>query len=99
MTTCLPKYLERIAYYSTAWKLGQYYRTYPAYVEDEVRASLAEPEQQFKRGPITIAARDSAQDASASFVLEDGNYLSARWPGDAYTFASRLINKLDQLSA
>ena len=28
---------------STVWKLGRYYRTYPAYVEDEVRAALARP--------------------------------------------------------
>ena len=41
-TTCLPKYMERVAYYLTAWKLGRYYRTYDAYVEDEVRAALAD---------------------------------------------------------
>lgn len=39
-TTCLPKYMERGAYYLTAWRLGRYYRTYPAYVEDEVTAAL-----------------------------------------------------------
>ena len=43
-TTCLPKYMERTAYFLTAWKLGKYYRTYPAYVEDEVKASLANAE-------------------------------------------------------
>src|SRR5690242_14569689 len=36
-TTCLPKYMEKIAYFLTAWKLGKYYRTYPLYVEDEVK--------------------------------------------------------------
>jgi hypothetical protein len=36
-TTCLPKYMEKLAFYLTFWKLGNYYRTYPAYVEDEVR--------------------------------------------------------------
>ena len=39
-TTCLPKYMERSAFLTTAWRLGRYYRTYPAYVEDEVRAAL-----------------------------------------------------------
>lgn len=33
-TTCLTKPLERTAFYLTAWRLGRYYRTYPAYVED-----------------------------------------------------------------
>ena len=37
-TTCLPRYMERGAYWLTAWKLGHYYRTYPSYVEDEVRS-------------------------------------------------------------
>ena len=40
-TTCLPKYMERSAYLATAWRLGRYYRTYPQYVEDEVRGALA----------------------------------------------------------
>src|ERR1039458_503955 len=37
-TTGLPKPRERSAYLATAWRLGRYYRTYPAYVEDEVRS-------------------------------------------------------------
>jgi putative intracellular protease/amidase len=93
-TTCLPQYLERLAYYATAWKLGTYYRTYPAYVEADVRAALREPAQQFQRGPISFGARDSEHDPSPSFVVEDGNYLSARWPGDVYEFSRRFIEKL-----
>jgi hypothetical protein len=27
-------------------------------------------------------------------VVEDGNYLSARWPGDAYLFARRFAERL-----
>ena len=89
-TTCLPKYMEALAYGLTFWKLGRYYRTYPAYVEDEVRAALASPGQ-FLRGPITLGARGSATDDRAAFVVVDGNYLSARWPGDAYLLARKLI--------
>jgi len=43
-TTCLPKYMERSAFLVSAWRRGRYYRTYPAYVEEEVRAALREPE-------------------------------------------------------
>ena len=86
-TTCLPKYMERGAYYLTAWRLGRYYRTYRAYVEDEVTAALAEPGQ-FVRGPRTNR-RGTATDHSDALVVRDGNYLSARWPGDAYLFAER----------
>ena len=86
-TTCLPKYMERGAFYATAWKLGRYYRTYPAYVEDEVTAALDDPEQ-FIRGPRSTK-RGQAGDHRHAFVVEDGRYLSARWPGDAYLFAER----------
>jgi len=88
-TTCLPKYMERTAYLATAWRLGRYYRTYPAYVEDEVRVALDKPGEQFRRGPLTLTARGTAADDKAAFVVQDRNYLSARWPGDAYLFGRR----------
>jgi len=92
-TTCLPKYLERSAYLATAWRLGRYYRTYPAYVEDEVRNALDDPARQFQRGPLTLRRGTTASDAPA-FTVQDRNYLSARWPGDAYLFARRFCQLL-----
>ena len=92
-TTCLPKYMERVAYYLTAWKLGRYYRTYDAYVEDEVTAAL-ERASQFERGPFTLMKHGVATDDGGAFVVEDGNYVSARWPGDAYLFARKIIDRL-----
>jgi len=86
-TTCLPKYMERSAYLATAWRLGRYYRTYPSYVEDEVVNNLDDPTQ-FERGPRTFR-RGTATDDRGAFVVQDGHYLSARWPGDAYLFARR----------
>lgn len=88
-TTCLPRYMERSAYWLTAWKLKRYYRTYEAYVEEEVRAALEVPDTQFIRGPVVLARRGTEEDDRAAFVVEDANYVSARWPGDAYLFARR----------
>ncbi len=88
-TTCLPKYMERSAFLATAWRLGRYYRTYPAYVEDEVKAALDDPASQFERGPRVLAARGTESDDGPAFTVTDGNYVSARWPGDAYLFARR----------
>ncbi|MFD5074042.1 type 1 glutamine amidotransferase domain-containing protein [Streptomyces sp. NPDC058371] len=93
-TTCLPKYMERTAYLTTAWRLGRYYRTYPAYVEDEVRSALTGSGGRFERGPRVLTRRGSAADDSAAFVVQDGMYLSARWPGDAYLFARRYLGLL-----
>jgi hypothetical protein len=85
--------MERAAFFSTFWRRGRYYRTYPEYVEDEVRRSLARPED-FVRGPFELSRRGSDTNDGPAFVLEDGRYLSARWPGDAYLFAKRLIARL-----
>ena len=93
-TTCLPKYMERSAYFATAWRLGRYYRTYPAYVQDEVCSALTDPAVQFLRGPVELRRRGTATDDRPAFVVEDGRYLSARWPGDAYLFAKRFIELL-----
>lgn len=93
-TTCLPGYMERVAYYLTAWKLGRYYRTYDAYVEDEVRAALDRPDEQFVRGPVSLIRKGTDTDDRAAFVVEDGRYVSGRWPGDAYLLAKRLLARL-----
>jgi len=92
-TTCLPKYMERSAYLATFWRRGRYYRTYPAYVEDEVTAALARPDD-FVRGPRELSQRGTRDDDSHAFVVEDGRYVSGRWPGDAYLFAKQLIARL-----
>jgi putative intracellular protease/amidase len=97
-TTCLPKYMERLAYLATGWRLGRYYRTYPAYVQDEVEAALDDSGGQFRRGPLTLTARGTATDDRAAFAVADRNYLSARWPGDAYVFG-RLFCDLLQSTA
>src|SRR4051812_41874846 len=92
-TTCLPKYMERSAYLATFWRRGRYYRTYPSYVEDEVRAALARLEH-FERGPRELSKRGTRDDDTPAFVVEDGRYVSARWPGDAYLIAKKLIERL-----
>lgn len=82
--TGLTKFLERIAYYLTFWKLGKYYRTYPAYVQDEVKRNLADPSN-FQTGGNQFKP----------YVCVDGNLVTARWPKDAYLFAETIINKLE----
>jgi putative intracellular protease/amidase len=92
-TTCLPHYMEKVAYTLTAWKHGRYYRTYDAYVEEEVVAALETPSH-FERGPFTLMKHGTATSDAGAFVVEDGNYVSARWPGDAFLFAKSLLARL-----
>ena len=36
-----------------------------------------------------LGARGTATDGRPAFTVTDRNYLSARWPGDAYLFGRR----------
>lgn len=38
--------------------------------------------------------RDTPDGSGPAFVVDDGNYISARWPGDTHTFATVLSQKL-----
>jgi len=91
-TTALTKLMELTAWTLTRLYLGDYFRTYPETVEDEVRASLSAPED-FIRGPISTF-RDSPVHLNIGFTVRDGNYLSARWPGDAHRFANEFASML-----
>ena len=45
-------------------------------------------------GPVTLSARGTDDDDGPAFVEQDRNYVSARWPGDAYLFARRFRDLL-----
>jgi len=42
--------------------------------------------------------RDTPDDARPAFIVRDGNYVSARWPGDVHTFARTFVAVLEELS-
>jgi len=89
-TACLPRYLERTAWMLTAWKLGRYYRTYDTWVEDELIAAGA----QIDNGPTTFGARGTDDNDGPAYAVEDGNWLTARWPGDSWLLARKLLARL-----
>jgi putative intracellular protease/amidase len=82
--TALTKSLEKLAYDLTKWKLGEYYRTYPEYVQDEISKVLAD-KNNFKTGTS----------AFIPFIAEDRNLTTARWPGDVKKLAQKLVEKLN----
>jgi protease I len=91
-TTGLTRQLEMLAWRLTRHRLGDYYRTYPQTVQDEVAAALRSP-RDFLVGPPALL-RDSDRLRRVGFTVRDGRYLSARWPGDAHRFAHELAGML-----
>lgn len=72
-------------------------------VQHEVTRALASP-QHFLEVPNdaphalrkTLGLhRDRANDPRPAWVVRDGQYVSARWPGDAYTFAATFAGVLE----
>ena len=71
-------------------------------VQAEVTRALQSPDD-FRDVPVgstdwrlktSGVARDSTTNARPAFVVDDGKYVSARWPGDTHTFAATVANKL-----
>jgi len=89
--------MELSAWRLTRYRAGDYYRTYPKTVQQEVTEALKDPAD-FIRGPMMISLRsilrDSPKNIRIGFTVKDGNYLSARWPGDAHRFAKEIAEML-----
>lgn len=62
-----------------------------ASADDFIDVSPSDPE--FKRR-TSGTVRDSEGDRGAGFVVRDGAYVSARWPGDAHAFAHAFADLL-----
>jgi putative intracellular protease/amidase len=71
-------------------------------VEQEVTRALAQPSDFIDVPPSDPdyrrktggMVRDTFDDERPAFVVRDGNYISARWPGDVHTFAKRFAAML-----
>jgi protease I len=93
-TTALLSSQELGAYQLTRLWLKDYYLTYPQMsVEKEVRSVLSSKEN-FVPGPMPFL-RDDPVHLSRGFTVMDRNYLSARWPGDAYSFSMELTKMIE----
>lgn len=91
-TTALTGFQEGVAVFLTKASLGNHYRTYPVSVQDEVKAELNSPSD-FKTGPM-IPRFATEANPDAGFIVRDRNYVSARWPGDAWTLATEFCGML-----
>lgn len=72
-------------------------------VEQEVTRALASPgdyvdvppDAPHRRRKTSGLARDTITDPTPAWVVRDGHYVSARWPGDAHTFARTFSDVLN----
>jgi putative intracellular protease/amidase len=71
-------------------------------VQQEVTRNLARPEDFLDVPPNNAhfrkknsgLSRDTLDDDTPAWVVQDGNYVSARWPGDAHSFAKTFARVL-----
>ena len=71
-------------------------------VQQEVTRALADPADfaDVEKGSpdcrrkTSGRARDTLDDPRPAWVVRDGSYVSARWPGDAHTFARTFADVL-----
>jgi len=91
-TTALTEDMELFAWKVTRRTLGDYYRTYPQTVQSEVTEALG-ADGVFLSGPRPFL-RDTPSKLGRGFIVQDGNYISARYPGDIHRFSQALIEQL-----
>lgn len=62
------------------------------------RGRPAQVHPEHATGAGELSKRGTRDDDTHAFVVEDGRYLSGRWPGDAYLIAKRLIARLARVA-
>jgi putative intracellular protease/amidase len=95
-TTGLTRNQEMAAYWLTRATLGDYYRTYEMPMMDDLVSHLRSPTD-YTPGPgrPVPMVRDTEENPNG-FTVRDGNYVSARWPGDAHAFAREIVEMLSE---
>jgi putative intracellular protease/amidase len=112
LTWSLEQRAWRIARVTRFWDSGYYrtYLEQPGQpqgymsVQQEVTRALARRQDFRDVDPSAADAaqkrsgrvRDNPHDDRPAFVVRDGNYLSARWPGDVHTFAKAFAEMLGE---
>ena len=91
-TTGLTNLQEKVAIAITSHALGDHYRTYPQTVQDEITAQLASPADFLAGGWLPKMGSQAHPDVG--FVVRDGHYLSARFPGDVHRWATTFRDML-----
>lgn len=90
--TALTAMMEHSGHWMTRLWLRDRFRTYPKTVQSEVEQAQGD-KGLFEPGPLPVQKGDERR-PDRGFVVRDGNLVSARWPGDAWSFATALRDAL-----
>jgi putative intracellular protease/amidase len=93
--TTLTRPIEQYAFRVTWFRVGRRYRTYWKYTETEVRDAVG-PDGAVPRGETRFRWAGFAVAHDAPLVVEDGNFLSARYPFDVPLYAETFVRKLHE---
>ncbi len=92
-TTGLPKWFEHAAWMMTRKTLGDHFKMYPGYLEQEVRANLHH-QRNFLSGSTSWIF---ALGHNSPCVIQDRQYLSARWTADCDRLSLKFIALLKNI--
>ena len=108
-TTSLVNYQEIFAYVLTAWSHGKLFRTYEETTEDEIirliygtktveeAKKINKVMELYDEGPLKVKKEFEGKNIGEfGYIVEDGNYLSGRWPGDVEILAHRFAQNLQK---
>ena len=98
-TTCLPKSMERSAFFVYRVAARPLLPHLPR-LRRRTRSSLrSTTPRDFDRGPPRRPPRHGRRRRARPSWSRTAHYVSARWPGDAYLFARRFIDRLQPRAA
>lgn len=90
-TLTLP--IEKYAFRVTWFRVGRRYRTYWTYTETEIRNAVG-PDGDVPRGETGFGFAGLSVTHDAPFTVEDGHFVSARYPLDVSLYAETFVRKL-----
>ncbi|MHC1559218.1 type 1 glutamine amidotransferase domain-containing protein [Actinomycetospora sp. C-140] len=91
--TTLTRPIEKFAFRCTWFRVGRRYRTYWKYTETEVGQAVGSAGA-IERGETRFGAFGYSLTHDEPMVVEDGHFLSARYPFDAPRYAEAFVRRL-----
>jgi putative intracellular protease/amidase len=95
-TTAVTSFMEKIGWYLSKHWLGDYYRIHPKTAQEEISEAQGS-NKLFCTGRWRIFPMQYTKKLIyMQFVVKEGNYISARWPGDMHLYAQEYLKMIQK---